>query len=119
MSAGSPREKQGATPRALRDAKGHAFRSVVVLLLLDMAPDATLMTPVPLTQEATVDVIECRRRFEAELQAADLDIPEGERDNLFVLWQDYLPNRDVLRSTPIMPEDEPTFVEKPTVRGGR
>ena len=62
---------------------------------------------------------ESRRRFEAELHAADLDIPERERDKLFVLWQDYLPHRDALRRTPITPEDEPTFVEKPTAWGGR
>jgi hypothetical protein len=73
----------------------------------------------PTTQEATVDATESRRRFEAELQAADLDIPEGERDKLFVLWQDYLPHRDALRGTPITPEEEPTFIEKPTVRAGR
>ena len=73
----------------------------------------------PADPEATVDATESRRRFEAELQAADLDIPERERDKLFVLWQEYLPHRDALRGTPIMPEDEPTFIEKPTVRGGR
>jgi hypothetical protein len=66
-----------------------------------------------------VDATESRRRFEAELQAADLDIPERERDTLFVLWQEYRPHRDVLRSTPIMPEDEPTFIEKPAMRGDR
>ena len=66
-----------------------------------------------------MDATESRRRFEAELQAADLDIPERERDKLFVLWQEYLPHRDALRGTPITPEDEPTFIEKPTVRGGR
>lgn len=90
------------------------------MLLLEMALHATLVTPDPTRDpEATVDATESRRRFEAELQAADLDIPARERDKLFVLWQDYLPHRDALRSTPITPEDEPTFVEKPTVRGGR
>jgi hypothetical protein len=66
-----------------------------------------------------VDANELRRRFEAELQAADLDLPQGERDKLFVLWQDFLPQRDALRRTPIALEDEPTFVEKPTARGAR
>ena len=66
-----------------------------------------------------MDATESRRRFEAELHAADLDIPERERDKLFVLWQDYLPHRDALRETPITPEDEPTFVEKPTAWEGR
>jgi hypothetical protein len=66
-----------------------------------------------------MDATDPRRRFEAELQAADLDIPQAERDKLFVLWKNYLPHRDALRNTPIAPEDEPTFVEKPTTRGGR
>ena len=83
----------------------------------DMLP---WLHPIPPAEpEATVDASESRRRFEAELQAADLDIPERERDKLFVLWQEYLPHRDALRGTPIMPEDEPTFIEKPTVREGR
>jgi hypothetical protein len=66
-----------------------------------------------------VDASETRRRFEAELEAADLDILAPERDKLFLLWRDYLPHRDVLRTAPIAPEDEPTFVEKPTARGER
>jgi hypothetical protein len=66
-----------------------------------------------------VDATDPRRRFEAELQAADLDIPEAEREKLFVLWQNYLPHRHALRSTPIPIESEPTFIEKPTTRGGR
>ena len=66
-----------------------------------------------------MDASESRRRFEAELAAADLDIPEAERDRLFVLWRDFLPHRALLRETPIALEDEPTFVEKPTAGGGR
>ena len=44
---------------------------------------------------------------------------KAEGDKLFVLWQNYLPHRDALRATPIAIESEPTFIEKPTTRGGR
>jgi len=66
-----------------------------------------------------VDAMESRRRFDAELLAVDLDLPEDERDKLFVLWQRYLPHRDALRSTSVPPDTEPTFIEKPTARGDR
>jgi len=62
---------------------------------------------------------DARRQFEAELRAAELDLPEDERERVFVLWQAYLPHRDALRRTPLAPEAEPTFIEKPTARDGR
>ncbi len=62
-----------------------------------------------------MDVTDLRRRFEAQLEAADLHIPDDEREELFVLWSSYLPHRDALHNAAVPLEDEPTFIEKPTV----
>lgn len=62
-----------------------------------------------------MDSAELRRRFEAQLVVADLSLPDDEREKLFLLWSNYQPHREALHNAPLPPEDEPTFIEKPTV----
>jgi hypothetical protein len=59
-----------------------------------------------------------RARFEAEVTAADLRLSPEDRERLFELWTRALPYREALRAAPIAPEEEPAFVEKPTMLGG-
>ena len=59
-----------------------------------------------------------RIRFEAEITAADLRLSPEDRERLFDLWTRALPYRDALRAAQIAREEEPAFVEKPTVLGG-
>ena len=59
-----------------------------------------------------------RARFEAEVTAADLRLGPEDRERLFGLWTRALPYREALRAAPIAREEEPSFVEKPTMLGG-
>ena len=67
---------------------------------------------------ATRDDRALRARFEAEATAADLRLSAEDRERLFELWTRALPFRDALRVAPIDREEEPAFVEKPTMLGG-
>lgn len=66
------------------------------------------------------DEAELRSLFEAELRVANLSVGDEDRERLFSMWADFLPQRDQLRQAEVVPEEEPGFIEKPTVgRGGR
>ncbi len=69
------------------------------------------------------DAADLRALFEAELRAArlappDYDLPEADRERLFAMWADHLPQRDVLRAAAIELPEEPNFMLKPTLPGG-
>jgi hypothetical protein len=57
---------------------------------------------------------ELRTRFEQELRVAGLDVPDGDREGLFAMWADFLPQRDALRDATLRPDEDPTFLQKPT-----
>ena len=59
-----------------------------------------------------------RARFEAEVIAADLRLSPEDHERVFDLWTRALPYREALRAAPIAREEEPAFVEKPTMPGG-
>jgi hypothetical protein len=59
-----------------------------------------------------------RARFEAEVTAADLLLSPEDRERLFQTWTGALRYREALRAAPIAREEEPAFVEKPTMLGG-
>ena len=69
------------------------------------------------------DAAGLRALFEAELRAArlappDYDLPVADRERLYAMWEDHLPQRDALRAAaPELPE-EPSFMLKPTLPGG-
>ena len=58
-----------------------------------------------------------RARFDAEVLAADLPVPEPDREHLFAMWAEHLPMRDSLRSASIALEEEPSFTQKPAQLG--
>lgn len=58
-----------------------------------------------------------RARFDAEVLAADLTVPDADREHLFAMWAEHLPLRDSLRRASIALEEEPSFVEKPAAAG--
>lgn len=57
-------------------------------------------------------------RFESELRVAGIEVSGRERDLLYAMWVEHLPERDALRAAAIAPEEEPSFIEKPTAGGG-
>ena len=59
-----------------------------------------------------------RARFDAELQIAGLEVSGDDRERLYVMWADFLPQREALRAAAPAAEEEPTFIEKPTAPGG-
>jgi hypothetical protein len=59
-----------------------------------------------------------RARFDAEVEVAELAPSAADREPLFVMWRDFLPYREQLRSAPVEPEEEPSFIEKPCQPGG-
>ena len=59
-----------------------------------------------------------RARFDAELRVAGLEVGGDDRERLFAMWEDFFPQREALRAAALALEDEPTFIEKPTQRGG-
>jgi hypothetical protein len=72
------------------------------------------MTEMP----AGEDQQELRALFEAELLAAGLVVADDDRERLWVMWADHFPQREALRSAVLAPEEDPTFIQKPTAPGG-
>ena len=58
------------------------------------------------------DEAELRELFAAELRVAGLRVPDDDRERLFAMWADHLPNRDALRAAAPRPDEEPTLMEK-------
>jgi hypothetical protein len=58
-----------------------------------------------------------RAQFDAEVLAADLPVPEADREHLFAMWAEHLPLRDSLRAAIVALEEEPSFTQKPAQRG--
>ena len=58
-----------------------------------------------------------RARFDAEVLAADLTVPEADREHLFAMWAEHLPLRDSLRAASVALEEEPSFTQKPAQLG--
>ena len=58
-----------------------------------------------------------RVQFDAEVLAADLTVPDADREHLFAMWAEHLPQRDSLRSASIALAEEPSFTQKPAQLG--
>jgi hypothetical protein len=58
-----------------------------------------------------------RAQFDAEVRAADLTVPDADREPLFAMWVEHLPLRDSLRTASIALEEEPSFTQKPAQYG--
>ena len=58
-----------------------------------------------------------RAQFDAEILAADLTVPEADREHLFAMWAEHLPMRDSLRRSGVALEEEPSFTQKPAQLG--
>lgn len=63
------------------------------------------------------DAAELRARFDAEVLAADLAVPAGDREHLLALWADHQPIRERLRAATIELAEEPSFTQKPAQAG--
>jgi hypothetical protein len=48
-----------------------------------------------------------RARFDAEVAAAGLTVAGRDRELLFAMWQEHLPQREALRAAVVAPEEEP------------
>ena len=48
-----------------------------------------------------------RTRFDAEVAAAGLTVTGRDRELLFTMWVEHLPQREALRGAALAPEDEP------------
>ncbi len=48
-----------------------------------------------------------RAQFDAECRAAGLTLTDRDRDLLYAMWLDWLPQRELLRAAAPAPEDEP------------
>ncbi|HTK92813.1 MAG TPA: hypothetical protein VL948_21450 [Verrucomicrobiae bacterium] len=48
-----------------------------------------------------------RARFDAEVTAAGLTVTGRDRELLFAMWLEHLPQREALRAAALTPEDEP------------
>ena len=48
-----------------------------------------------------------RARFDAEVQAAGLALAGRDRDLLYAMWAEHLPEREALRAAVPSPEEEP------------
>ena len=59
------------------------------------------------------DAVALRAQFDAEVRAADLTVPEADREHLFAMWAEHLPLRESLRTAGVALEEEPSFIEKP------
>ena len=69
------------------------------------------------------DAAALRALFEAELRAArlaspDYDLPIADRERLYAMWEDHLPQCDALRAAAMDLPEEPNFILKPTLPGG-
>lgn len=62
---------------------------------------------------------ELTARFEAELEAAGLEVSGRDRELLYAMWEEHLPQRQALRAAIPAPDEEPSFIEKPTAGGAR
>jgi hypothetical protein len=58
-----------------------------------------------------------RAQFDAEVLAADLTVPDADREHLFAMWAEHLPLRDSLRTASLALEEEPSFTQKPAQLG--
>jgi hypothetical protein len=58
-----------------------------------------------------------RAQFDAEVLAADLTVPDADREYLFAMWAEHLPRRDSLRAASVALEEEPSFTQKPAQYG--
>lgn len=56
-------------------------------------------------------------RFESELRVAGIEVTGRERELLYAMWVEHLPEREALRRAATAPEEEPAFIEKPTPGG--
>ena len=63
------------------------------------------------------DLAVLRALFDAEVVAADLTVPDADREHLFAMWAEHLPLRDSLRTASVALEEEPSFIEKPAQLG--
>ncbi len=61
---------------------------------------------------------ELTARFESELRVAGIEVTGRERELLYAMWLEHLPERETLRRAPLAAEEEPAFIEKPTAGGG-
>jgi hypothetical protein len=52
-------------------------------------------------------MVDLRARFDAELAAAGLTVTGGDRELLFAMWEEHLPQREALRSAAVALEEEP------------
>ena len=48
-----------------------------------------------------------RVRFDAEVAAAGLTVTGRDRELLFAMWLEHLPQREALRAAALTPEEEP------------
>ena len=48
-----------------------------------------------------------RVRFDAEVTAAGLTVTGRDRELLFAMWLEHLPQREALRAAALTPEEEP------------
>ena len=55
----------------------------------------------------TPDDATLRTRFDAEVAAAGLTVAGHDRELLFAMWLEHLPQREALRAAALAPEDEP------------
>ncbi|MFN8525508.1 MAG: hypothetical protein U0821_20610 [Chloroflexota bacterium] len=60
-----------------------------------------------------------RAQFQRELEVGGLAVPDDLRETLFTMWEDFLPQRQVLRTTELALPEEPDFMEKPPTWGVR
>jgi hypothetical protein len=58
-----------------------------------------------------------RAQFDAEVVAADLTVPDADREYLFAMWVEHLSLRDSLRAASVALEQEPSFTQKPAQLG--
>ena len=69
------------------------------------------------------DAAALRALFEAELRAArlaspDYDLPIADRERLYAMWEDHLPQPDAMRAAALELPEEPNFMLKPALAGG-
>ena len=50
---------------------------------------------------------ELRARFDAELQAAGLQLEGRDRELLYAMWKAHLPEREAMRAAILAPDEEP------------
>ncbi len=68
-------------------------------------------------QPDSQDSAALRAQFDAEVLAADLSVPPGDIDQLFVMWTEHRPIRARLRAADIALAEEPSFTQKPAQAG--